>query len=274
MKHTFSFAARLSSVAVAVALLSPALASAQNIAIVNGKAVPKARVDALMDQVKQQVQNTGQQLPPDIDKRLRDEVVLREILVQEAERLQLATSPSYRAQMELARQGILLKELTANFRKNNPVSEAEKQAEYDKFKAQSSSEKEYHARHILVETEDEAKALIAQIKGGASFEDLAQKVSKDTTSGQNGGDLFWSDAGGYVPEFSQAMTALAKGAMTETPVHTQYGWHIVRLDDIRDIQLPTYDEVKTKIAERLEQQKLTTYRDGIKAKAKTDYKFE
>ncbi len=274
MKHYPSFAARLSSIAMAAALFAPALAAAQNIAIVNGKAVPKARADTLMDQVKVQAQSSGQQLPSDIDKRIRDEVVLREILVQEAERRGLATSPGYRSQMELARQGILLKELTADFRKKNPVTEADQQAEYDKFKAQSSGEKEYRARHILVEKEDEAKALIAQIKGGAKFEDVAEKSSKDTGSAQNGGDLDWADPSGFVPEFSKALTALAKGAMTETPVQTQFGWHIVRLDDVREVQLPAFDEVKSKIAERLEQQKLSSFRDGLKAKAKTDYKFE
>ena len=274
MKSIPSLAARLSSVAVAAALLAPVLAAAQNVAIVNGKPVPKARADALLQQVQRQAQGAGQQLPPDLEKRVKDEVVLREIFVQEAEKRGLAASAEYRTQMEIARQGILLRELDADFRKKNPVTEAEQRAEYDKFKAQAGTEKEYRARHILVEKEDEAKALIAQIKGGANFEELAKKSSKDTGSAQNGGDLDWAQPGGFVPEFSKAMTSLAKGAITETPVQTQFGWHILKLDDVRDAQFPPFDEVKAQIAQRLEQQKLAVFRDGLKSKAKTDYKFE
>lgn len=274
MKSFPSLAARLSSVAVAAALLAPVLAAAQNVAIVNGKPVPKARADALLQQVQRQAQGAGQQLPPDLEKRVKDEVVLREIFVQEAEKRGLAASAEYRTQMEIARQGILLRELDADFRKKNPVTEAEQRAEYDKFKAQAGSEKEYRARHILVEKEDEAKALIAQLKGGANFEELAKKSSKDTGSAANGGDLDWAQPGGFVPEFSKAMTSLAKGAITEAPVQTQFGWHILKLDDVRDAQFPPFDEVKAQIAQRLEQQKLAAFREGLRTKAKTDYKFE
>ncbi|HSV69955.1 MAG TPA: peptidylprolyl isomerase [Methylibium sp.] len=263
----------MSSAAIALALLAPGLVAAQNIAVVNGKSVPKARADTLLQQVQRQAQGSGQQLPPDLEKRVKDEVVLREIYVQEAEKRGLAASAEYRAQMDIARQGILLRELDNDFRKKNPVTEAEQRAEYDKFKAQAGSEKEYRARHILVEKEDEAKALIAQIKAGASFEDMAKKSSKDTGSAQNGGDLDWAQPGGFVPEFAKAMTSLAKGAMTETPVQTQFGWHILKLDDVRDAQFPPYDEVKTQIAQRLEQQKLVAFREELKNKAKTDYKF-
>ena len=143
---------------LAVAALLPFAAAAQNIAIVNGKAVPKARVDMLL----QEAARSGQQIAPEMEAQARDQVVLREIFVQEAERRGIATSPDYKARMELARQSVLIRELFEDYRKKNPVTDAEAQAEYDKFKAQASGT-EYRARHILVEGEDEAKGLITQI---------------------------------------------------------------------------------------------------------------
>ena len=168
-------------VLAAAALILPLAASAQNVAIVNGKAVPKARLNTLL----QQAARAGQPVPPEMEARARDEVVLREIYAQEAEKRGIAGSAEFKAQMELARQSVLIRELFAEYQKKNPASEADAKAEYDKFKAQASG-MEYRARHILVEKEDEAKALIAQIKGGAKFEDLAAKNSKDTGSAQIG----------------------------------------------------------------------------------------
>jgi len=263
---------RLTSLALAGLLALPLAAQAQNIAVVNGKAVPKARVDALLKQVNAQAAAQGQQLPPDLDQRARDKVVLDEIYTQEAEKRGLAATPEYKAQMEQARANVLIQALFADYTKKNPVTDAEVQAEYDKFKAQATGT-EYRARHILVEKEDEAVGLIKQIKGGAKFADLAKKNSKDTGSGENGGDLDFAAPGSYVPEFSQAMVKLKKGEMTETPVKTQFGWHIILLEDTRDAQFPPLEEVKPQIQQRLGQQKLATFRDEVRAKAKTDYKF-
>ncbi len=264
-----SFAARASLLAVSVALLTPLAAQAQNVAIVNGKPVPKARVEALLQQATKQ---GGQPRTPELEAQVKDEVVLREMFMQEAEKLGLARSADYKAQMELARQSILIRELFTDYTKKNPVTDAEIKAEYDKFKAQATGT-EYHARHILVEKEDEAKALIAQIKGGAAFDELAKKNSKDPGSGQNGGDLDWANPNSYVPEFSQALSALKKGEMTEAPVKTQFGYHIIKLEDTREAQFPALDEVKPQIQQRLGQQRLAKFRDDIKAKSKTDYKF-
>ncbi|MCP5285337.1 MAG: peptidylprolyl isomerase [Burkholderiaceae bacterium] len=254
-------------VAVAVAL-TPLLVQAQNIAIVNGKAVPKARVDALL----QQAQRAGQQVGPELEAQARDQVVLREIFVQEAERRGLAKAPAYKDQMEIARQSILIRELFEAHKNANPVTDAAAQAEYDKFKAAASGQ-EYRARHILVESEDEAKKLIAQIKAGGSFEELAKKHSKDPGSGANGGDLDFAKPDSYVPEFSQAMTALKKGEMTETPVKSQFGFHIIKLEDTRDAPFPAFDDVKAQLKQRLEQQQMQQFQEELRAKAKTDYKF-
>ncbi|EWS60916.1 putative parvulin-type peptidyl-prolyl cis-trans isomerase precursor [Methylibium sp. T29-B] len=199
--------------------------------------------------------------------------MLREIFTQAAEKRGVTATPEYKAQMELARQSILIRELFADFQKKNPVTDAEVQAEYDKYKAQA-GDKEYRVRHILVETEDEAKALIAQIQGGASFEETAKKSSKDPGSAPNGGDLDWAAPGSFVPEFSNAMVKLEKGKMTEAPIKSQYGFHILKLEDVRDAQFPPLAEVKPQIEQRLSQQKVGAFRDELKSKAKTDYKFE
>ena len=190
---------------------------------------------------------------------------MREIFAQEAERRGVQASADFRAQLDFARQSLLIRELFTDWQKKNPVTDAEVQAEYDKFKGQA-GEKEYRARHILVESEDEAKALIAQIKGGAKFEDLAKKAP-------NGGDLDWAAAGSYVPEFSQAMVGLQKGQVTEAPVKSQFGWHVIQLDDVRNAQFPPLEEVKAQLQQRLAEQKMAKYREDLRTKAKTDFKF-
>src|SRR5665647_2909151 len=188
----------LSAIATAalLAALAPAVL-AQNVAIVNGKAVPKARVDALM----QQVSRSGRPMTPEIEKQIKDEVIAREIFIQEAQKQGLETSEDFKVQLELARQTLLIRELFTAYQKANPVADADLKAEYDKFAAANSG-KEYHAHHILVEKESEAKAIIAQLKKGGKFDEIAKKSSKDPGSGAKGGDLDWANAKNYVPELS------------------------------------------------------------------------
>ena len=250
--------------AAMLAALSP-IALAQNVAIVNGKAVPKARIDALAAQVAR----AGRPVTPEMQGQLRDEIIAREVFMQEAQLRGLDATDDYKAQIELARQSILIRELFADFQTKNPVTDADIKAEYDKFAA-SNSGKEFKARHILVEKEADAKAIIAQLKKGGKFEEIAKKSSKDPGSGANGGDLDWAAAGSYVPEFSEALAKLEKGKMTETPVKTQFGYHIIRLDDTREAQLPKFDEVKPQIAQQLTQQKLAKYQEDLRAKAKVE----
>jgi peptidyl-prolyl cis-trans isomerase C len=251
----------LLSVALLAAVSLPVLA--QNIAVVNGKPVPTSRVEAL----KQQVERSGRPVTPEMMGQIKEELIAREVFIQEARKRGLDATEDYKNQLELARQSILIRELFADFQKKNPVTDAEVKAEYDKFVAANGG-KEFHARHILVEKEEEALALIAQIKKGGSFEELAKKASKDPGSGANGGDLDWAAAGSYVPEFSAAMTKLEKGQMTETPVKTQFGFHIIRVDDVRDTKLPSLDEVKPQVSQQLQQQKIAKYQESLRAKAK------
>jgi peptidyl-prolyl cis-trans isomerase C len=269
---TSSFARTLPWLLLCASLTFSFTVQAQNIAIVNGKAVPKARADALIKDVQAQAAAQGKQLPPDLDQRVRDKLVMDEIFTQEAEKRGLASTADYKAHMEQARQTVLTEALRSDYMKKNPVADADIHAEYDKFKAQSAGT-EYRASHILVEKEDEAKALITQIKAGANFAELAKKNSKDPGSGANGGDLDFAAASSYVPEFSQALVKLKKGEMTDEPVKTQFGYHIIRLDDTREAQFPPFDDVKGQLRQRIEQQKLAAYIEEIRAKAKTDYKF-
>jgi peptidyl-prolyl cis-trans isomerase C len=254
-------------VILAAAAAFPVLAAAQNVAMVNGKPVPKTRVDTLM----QQASRSGQPVTPELEARVREEVVLREIFAQEAEKRGIAATPDYRSQMELLRQTLLIRELFTDWQRKNPPTDAEIKAEYDKFKAQAQGT-EYRARHILVEKEDEVKALAAQLKGGASFDELAKKHSKDPGSAQRGGDLDFARPESYVPEFGQAMAKLKKGETSE-PVRSQFGWHIIRLEDTREAQFPPLEEVRDRIAQQMVQNKLQAYQQGLRDKAKTDFKF-
>jgi len=253
--------------AAAIAALS-ATAGAQNIATVNGKPVPKSRVDQLISQVNK----GGQAVTPEMQAQVKDEVVLREIFMQAAEKAGVAQTADYKTQMEMARQSLMIRALFADYLKKNPVTEESAKAEYEKFKAAGSGT-EYKARHILVETEDQAKALIAKLKLGAKFEDLAKTESKDPGSAANGGDLDWANGNSYVPEFTAALAKLKKGEMTDTPVKSQFGYHIIKLDDTRQATFPAFDDVKAQIMQRLEQQKLGEYQAKLKEAAKTDYKF-
>ena len=238
---------------------------AQNIAIVNGKAVPKSRAEALT----QQLIRSGRPVTPEVEDQIKEEVIAREIFMQEAQKLGLDASSDFKDQMELARQTIMIRELFMGFQKKNPVTDQEIKSEYDKFVAANGG-KEYHARHILVEKEDQANAIVASLKKGAKFEEIAKKQSKDPGSGSKGGDLDWAAPSNFVKEFSDAMVALKKGQFTEQPVKTQFGYHIIRVDDVRDAQIPKFEEVKPQIAQQLQQQKMTNYQQDLRTKAKVE----
>jgi peptidyl-prolyl cis-trans isomerase C len=251
--------------AVGAILLISNVAMAQNVAIVNGKAVPNSRVE----QLTAEVTKSGRPVTPEISKQIKDEVIAREIFIQEAEKRGLATTDDYKAQMELARQTILIRQLFADFQKTNAVTEADLKAEYDKFSAANSG-KEFRARHILVEKEVDAKGVMESLKKGQKFEDLAKKLSKDAGSGAKGGDLDWANPSNYVPEFAEALTKLAKGQTSTAPVKSQFGYHIIRVDDIRTAQLPKFEEVKPQISQQLTQQKLAKFQEDLRAKAKVE----
>ena len=238
-------------------------AFAQNVAVVNGKAIPTSRVDAVVKQVVAQGQQPDS---PQLRELIKKDLIGREVMMQEAEKQGFGKDAAVKAQIENARQAIIINSLIGDYVKKNPVSDADIKAEYDRFTAQA-GDKEYHVRHILLGTEAEANDVITKIKGGAKFEDLA-KASKDTGSAANGGDLDWASPSSFPPAFSAAFVALQKGQVTEKPVQTQNGFHVIKVDDIRPAKLPTLEEVKPQIAEALTQKKLQAYQEELVKKAK------
>ncbi len=240
-------------------------AQSQNVAIVNGKPVPKSRVQALAAQLER----SGRAVTPEMEQQLREEVVIREVFMQEAQNQGMDATEDFKVQMELARQGLLIRELFGEYQRKNPVTDADVKAEYDKYAATNSG-KEYKARHILVEKEEQAKAILASLKKGGKFEEIAKKQSKDPGSGAKGGDLDWANPNSFVKEFSVAMTALKKGETTSAPVKSQFGFHIIRLDDVRSAELPKFEDVKPQILQQLQQNKLAEYQQTLREKAKIE----
>jgi len=222
--------------------VGPSLASAQNIAVVNNKPIPKTKADAIVAQLVKQ----GQQDSPELQNAVKDDLIRREILMQEAEKKGLAADPDVQAQLDRARQQVLIGALAQDYFKASAPTDAELRQQYDLLVKETGG-KEYRARHILVEKEADAKAIIDKLKKGGKFEELA-KQSKDPGSAANGGDLDWAPASTYVKEFSEALVKLPKGQYTQVPVKTQFGYHVIRLDDIRDAKVPSFEEAKPQIA--------------------------
>ncbi|HXF45039.1 MAG TPA: peptidylprolyl isomerase, partial [Burkholderiaceae bacterium] len=238
------------------------LAFAQNVAVVNNKPIPKAREDAWIKQLQAQ----GQQDTPELRRMVKEELIRREVFLQEAQKRGLAEQPDVKFQIDIQRQNTLIQALMRDELKRNPITDAQIQAEYDKQKGKA-GDKEYRARHILVEKEDEAKAIIEKLKKGEKFEELA-KQSKDPGSASKGGELDWAGADAYVKPFSDAMVKLEKGKYTEVPVQSQFGWHVIRLDDVRDAQFPPLAQVSGQIRESLQQQRIQAFVEELRKKAK------
>jgi len=235
------------------------------IARVNGVPIPKSRADAMVQQ--QQARGT-----PDNEQTralIRDELVNREIVAQEATKAGFAKNAEVQAQLDSARQEILVGAYVRDWLRKHPISDAEIQQEYDRAKGQT-GDQEYKARHILVETEDQAKAMIADLKKGAKFEELATKNSKDSGTKERGGDLDWNVPGVFDKQFSDAMVKLERGKYTETPVRTRFGFHVIQLDDVRAVKFPALAEVKPRIQQQLVQGKIEELVRGLRAKAKIE----
>jgi len=240
----------------------PALAqnkAENNVAMVNDKAISKTTVD-------QFVQQLGQPDTPELRDRIKEQLIEREVFLQEATKRGIPERPDVKFQLDFVRKTAIIQNLFRDEAKKHPVTDQQVQAEYDKQKT-TQGDKEYHARHILVEKEDEAKDVIEQLKKGAKFEDLAKK-SKDPGSGSRGGDLGWAAPSAYVKGFSDAMVKLDKGKYTETPVQTQFGYHVILLEDVRGTQFPALDQVKGQITETIQNKQAQTFAEDLKKKAK------
>jgi peptidyl-prolyl cis-trans isomerase C len=248
---------------LAAAAANVALAQNKPVAKVNGVAIPQYRLDAAVQAGVAQ----GQPDTPQLRKSVRDALINQEIIAQEAVRQGLDKQPGIAASLELFRVRALAQAYFEDYFKKHPISEEALKKEYERIKPQLAT-KEYRARHILVNAEDEAKDIIKEITGGGSFEKIAAEKSKDPGSKGRGGDLDWSPASRYVKPFGDALVKLKKGEMTKEPVKTDFGWHVIRLDDERVARMPTFEEVKPTLERNLQTQAVRKVITDLRAKAK------
>ena len=259
---------KLTRYAVLVAgLMLAAAAHAQGdpLAKVNGVTIPQSRADILLKEMAAQ----GRPDTPEMRDAIKQELVNREIVAQEAVKKGLHKRPEVATQIDLQRQAVLVNAYLQDYLKSNPVSDDAVKKEYERVK-ESAGGREFKVRHILVESEDEAKQIIAQIRKGGSFDKIAAEKSKDQGSKGRGGDLDWATPARYVPAFGQAITKLKKGQMTDAPVQTQFGWHIIRVDDERPSKFPSLEEAKPQIEQQMRQQTVNKAFTDLRAKAKVE----
>ncbi|MBK9520549.1 MAG: peptidylprolyl isomerase [Rhodocyclaceae bacterium] len=263
MKRSTSYALLLTCAGILA--MQPVLAQkADVVATVNGKAIPKNRADALIAGQAAQ----GQPDSAELRKAVKEELVRREILTQESQKKGFDKKPEVQGQIDLARQGVLIGAYLNDYVRAHPVSEEMVKKEYENVRAQI-GDKEYKVRHILVETEAEAKSIIDRLKKGEKFDELA-KLSKDPGSKDKGGDLGWANKGAYVKPFTDAMVKLKKGELTDPPIKSDFGWHVIQLEDVRELKLPGFDEAKPQITQRLQQQMVQKHIEELRSKAKVD----
>ena len=251
-------------IAVAAFSFIPAAQAADAaVATVNGKVIKQS----LVDYISKDATERGQKVDDNVRDVIVNKLVSSELILQEAQRIGLDKSADFLAKEELSRRELLVNTFLQDYLKKNPVSEADTKAAYDKYKSEL-GDKEYSARHILVATEAEAKDIIAQLNKGGDFAKIAKEKSKDPGSKEKGGDLGWFPLGGMVKPFSDAVQSLKKGGLTATPVQTQFGWHVIKLEDTRDAQPPAYDKVKEGLQKQLQQRDLEKLLTDLRAKAK------
>ena len=258
---------RLAGLLVAGAIISaPALAAEKGkaFATVNGQPISQTVYNAFVAEQKAQ----GAPDSPELQNAVKEELVRREILAQEAKKKGMDKNPNIQGQIELAKQAVLIRAYLSDYVKANPISEAQLKAEYDVIKNNLGST-EYKSRHVLVEKEEDAKAIIAKLDKGEKFSELA-KQSKDPGSKDKGGELGWSSPAAYVKPFGEALTKLKKGEYTKTPVQSDFGYHVIQLDDSRPANPPPFDQVKPQMQQRASQQQIETLVKELRSKAKVD----
>jgi peptidyl-prolyl cis-trans isomerase C len=243
----------------------PAASTSPTEVTVNGSAITQATVDSVL---KQRLQ--GQPAPPEARKAIIDSLVLQTVVAQEGAKAGLDKTPEFVAEMDAIRTSALANAYVEDWVKKNPVSDEALKAEYERLKAASSGT-EYKARHILVEKEADAKAIIATLKKTpGAFDKIAKEKSKDPGSKGSGGDLGWFDPQRMVPEFGAALAKLEKGKITEEPVKTQFGYHVILLEDSRKPEPPPLDAVKPQLSQQLMQQNVKKQIEALKSAAKVE----
>ena len=245
--------------------VNPAFAEDKSAATVNGVAIPQSRVDLRVKMAAAQ----GQADSPDLRKAIRDDMISLEVLTQEAKKMVLDKDAEVVQQLGLAEQSVLVGAFVQDYAKKHQLTDDQLKQEYDKLKG-TLGKSEYNVSHILVDTEDEAKAIIAQLGKKGKFDKIAKDKSKDVGSAEHGGSLGWAVPSSFVPPFANAMLTLKKGAYTKEPVKSQFGWHVIKLDDVRELKVPSFEELKPQIQQRLQQQSIQEYIADLRSKSKIE----
>ena len=264
---TFAFAAGAQEKAEKASKKSAAKSesSASGKVVVNGVMIPQSRIDAMNRELTAQ----GQPDSPERHQAVKEELVNREVLAQAAAKRGLDKNADIAAQMEMARQAVLVRALFEQEVKNNPISDAQLQQQYEQFKGNMGTN-EYKVRHILVDKEDDAKAIIAELNKGGDFAKIAKDKSKDPGSKDNGGDLDWGPSARYVKPFADSISSMQKGQTTSAPVKTDFGYHVIRLDDVRPLKVPDFSEMKEQFRQRAQQQQIQKMVMDLRQKAKVE----
>ncbi len=258
---------RLASLFVTTSVLTLSLMARAEatVATVNGVAIPQAKMDIVLKTQSQ----PNQPDTPERRAQIRDTLINQEIIVQEAQKKGLDKKADFMLQVELQKQEALVNVFVQDFLKSKPITDDLVQKEFERIKL-AMPDKEFKASHILVDKEDDAKQIIAQIKKGAKFEKLAAEKSKDPGSKIKGGSLDWAPAATYVKPFGEALTSMKKGQLSEVPVKSNFGWHVIRIDDMRTTKVPTLAEAKPQIIQMLERQEIQKMLTELRAKAKVE----
>ena len=262
MLNTGKYAALAILAALAV---NPAFADDKSAAMVTGVSISQSRIDMRVKAATAQ----GQPDSPDLRKAIREDMINLEVLAQEAKKNGMDKNPEVIEQTQLAEESVLVGAYVQDYAKTHPITEEQLTQEYDKFKATLGKE-EYNVRHILVDSEDEAKAIIAQLGKKGKFDKIAKAKSKDAGSAEKGGSLGWAVPSNFVPPFANAILTLKKGEYTKEPVKTQFGWHVIKLDDTRDLKVPSYEELKPQIQQKMQQQIVQNLIADLRSKAKIE----
>ena len=250
---------------IGILAINPAFAEDKSAAMVNGISIPQSRIDLRVKAAAAQ----GQPDTPELRKAVREDMINLEVVAQEAKKNGLDKNPEVIEQMELAKESVLVGAYVQDYAKTHPISDDQLKLEYDKLKTTLGS-KEYSVSHILVDTEDEAKAIIAQLGKKGKFDKIAKAKSKDAGSAEKGGSLGWAVPSNFVPPFANALLSLKKGTYTKEPVKSQFGWHIIKLDDVRSLKVPSFEELKPQMQQRLQQQTIQDLITALRSKAKIE----
>jgi peptidyl-prolyl cis-trans isomerase C len=249
-------------VALMASCISPN-ALAADPATVNGKPIKQSTVDFIIKDATAQ----GKQVDDNAQLNIIEKLITSELIDQEAQKSGVDKQPDFVTREELTRRELRINAFIEDYIKKNPIDDQAVRSEYDRFKAQLSG-KEYKASHILVSSEDEAKDVIAQLAKGADFARIAKERTIDSGSKDNGGDLGWFLPESMAKPFSDATVKLQKGLYTTAPIQTEFGWHVIRLEDVRDTQPPAFDAVKNEIRTSLQRQQLDKLVNSLRDKAK------